>query len=142
MDIELRQTLRRNWIECIHHFASPKLQKLWVSGHPEILVTFTECMCQYFDDLNLSDGLKSAVYEGWLNQDEVQIVTKFHELADKYNPTIMSDQNVLDDPKWNDIVREAQKAWIALKKHLTDRAELDFMKELEQQFEVTNKIDS
>ena len=101
--------------------------------------TFTECMCQYFDDLNLSGGLQSAFHEGWLSQDEVHIVTKFHDLADKYHPTINSDQDVLDDPKWKDIVREAQKVWIVLKTHLTDKAELELMKELEQQFEVTNK---
>ena len=132
MDSETRTNLRRNWIENLYEFSSPGLQRVWVTGDAQIVVSFTECMCCWFDDLNLSAGLDTAMQEGWLSSDEAEIVAKFHRLANAYEPPPGGDADVLRDPRWAEVVRAAQEAWLGLWEVVTDTAEREWMEDLER----------
>ena len=134
MDSELRTNVRRHWIECLHEFASPEIQRFWVTGHAQIVVSFIECMCGYFDDLNLGAGLDAAMQEGWLSSDEVETVAEFHRLADAYEPPPGGDADVLRDPRWAEVVRAAQKAWLGLREVISDTAERERMEDLERRW--------
>jgi len=126
MDTELRTNLRRNLIDNLFEFASPAMQGLWVTGHPEIIVTFTETMCGWFDDLFGVGGLQGAVKAGWLTEQESQALRDFHEIAGAYKSP-GNDADVLGDANWDAVVRHAQKAWKALRGIVTDGAELQRM---------------
>lgn len=135
MESETRINVRRLWIGFIYEFSSPEMQRIWVTGHAKIVVSFTECMCGYFDDLNLGDGLDTAIQKGWLSEDEAETTAEFHHLAEVYEPPPGGgDANVLKDPRWAEVVRAAQKAWLGLRKLITDTAERELMEEQERKW--------
>lgn len=133
MDSESRVNLRLNFIGILYDFASPDRQRLWVTGHPDIIVTFTETMCGWFDDLFCVGGIDGAVRAGLLSAEEAAAVREFNDVADAYEqPPGTNEADVLRDPRWAEVVQQAQRAWQALRQTPPGRAELQQMDELEQ----------
>jgi hypothetical protein len=130
MDPASRASLRRAWLECIHEFSSTEKQRRWLGDDPQHVASFTECMCFYFDDLNLGEGLDAAIDAGWISQAEAHAVAEFHEAADRYQEP-GDDSAVLADPGWSLVVTEARRAWLSLRNCLTDEAELKLWHDLE-----------
>lgn len=132
MDPNLRANLRHLFIGALYDFASPNMQRLWVEGHPDIIKTFDETMCGWFDDLLHGGGPEAAARNGWLSQQEAEVVQRFHEIADAYEPPPnRNDADVLRDPRWSEVARHAQDAWHALRRTLIEPDELQQMEDLE-----------
>ena len=130
MDPASRASLRRSWLLSVHEFSSPEMQRRWLDADPRHVASFAECMCSYFDDLNLGDGLSAAIDAGWISRAEASAVADFHAVADTYDSP-GEDHAVLTDPKWALVVAEARRAWLALRHCLTDDAELKLWRDLE-----------
>ena len=130
MDPATRINVRRAWLDCLHEFSCVERQRRWLGGDPDHAASFIECLCSYFDDLNLGEGLDVAVEEGWLLRQEADAVAEFHRLADEYEAP-GEDSAVLADPAWSLVVIEARRAWLAVREHLTDVAENKLWRELE-----------
>lgn len=132
MNPELRTNLRRNVIEALFNFASPDVQRLWVTGHPTVVIDFTETICGWFDDIFGVVGIWDAVESGWLSEEEAEAIEEFNDVAGTYTePPSRLDADVLRDPRWSEVVRHGQTAWRALQRAITDPTELQLMDELE-----------
>ena len=136
--------MRSRWLEGLYHFASPSLQSLWVTGHDEVLVTFTECMEVYLTDFRLINGCELAISEGWMSEAEAAIAQNFHHLVRNYKSPYERagpirrifmqdrDSDVLADPHWAEVVRAAQQVWLRLKVDITDSADRKQMEDNER----------
>jgi hypothetical protein len=132
IDPETRRLVRANWIECLHEFAAPSVQRWWIDGAPTgHMFSFVELMCGYFDDLNLSAGLEAAVRSGWMTAAEAQASREFHQLATCYREPPGEPHSVLADPAWDDVVEAARRAWFAIREVTQDPETLVAMQSLE-----------
>ena len=135
LDPETRRNVRANWIDCLYHFASPRLQQLWVTGtDPATVVSFAECMCCYFDDIDMKQGLEPALKRDLLTAEEVQAVADFHSAAASYEAPSDNDSDVLNDPAWDRVVIAAQHAWNRLRAIISDESELARMARSERRW--------
>ena len=138
---------RRRWLNGLYEFASPGLQNLWVTGHEEVLVDFTELREVYFGPRSgYLNGCELAISEGWMSEKEAEIVEDFHKLARNYVPPnervgpirrlFMQDidREVLADPQWQEVVRAAQRAWLRLKVVITDPVGVSQMEEQDRRW--------
>ena len=133
---ELWPTWRLSWLESIFEFASANMQeKLWKGDAVGVQSSFDECICGYFDDLDLGKGYEAFVRDGMVSRQEADILLKFHDLADHYEPpNQVSDSAVFSDPQWAKVTAEAQRAWLSLKAVITSEKELARMGQLEAQW--------
>ena len=127
---DTRHNLRHLWIKCMFEFASPVLQRKWKAGDLHIIVTFDDCMGDYFETANLGEGLEWAVQSRLFAPSEVEIIADFHGLAEAYNEP--SNGDVVRDPNWSKIVDAAQKAWSSLRAVIEAPSEQKLMDELEE----------
>jgi hypothetical protein len=95
-----------------------------------------ECISRYFDDLNLRDGYEYALRSGLVNESESEIVSDFHELADRYYLGKSSAEDTLREPAWMAVVAEARRAWAILKADITNADEIAMMRELERDWGI------
>lgn len=119
LDDVTRRNLRETWLSILHGFCAPRLQQLWVAPIEGVVVSFEECMCGWFDDLSLGDGLAAAVADGWMSQAEADACAEFHAAADAYRAP-GDDARVLADPVWANVVEQARKAWMRLRELVAD----------------------
>jgi hypothetical protein len=138
MEPIVRKNLRKGLIYCLHEFSSKELQSYWVTpANNGLVVSFSECMCTYFDDLGLEEGLEKAVTEGWLSKKETEILSIFHSSAELYNPKDDYDhENILNDKAWIEVRNKAAKAWYKFKETLSDKNELELMNKLENELKI------
>ena len=124
---ELRRNWRQNWLNSIQEHADVGEQhRRWLDvTEPSPHFQYWEYYGCYFDDLCLGDlGYRWALDEGLVNAQEVEAVTKFHALAEAYDPAYGNDANaVLADPKWLAITAAAQDARAALLNFIQDPQE-------------------
>jgi hypothetical protein len=127
-NLELRRNWRTNWLSSIQEFADDETQRrLWLdAGNTNPHFSFVEYVSSYFDDLGLSDGgYEWAMCEGLVSDAEVRAVADFHANAAAYAPVDCYDhQAILVDPKWAEVVAEAQRAQSALSGLIADPHEL------------------
>ena len=148
---ELRANWRRDWLFCIYEFASIKLQRMsWIKGpsanwpnNKQWCSHFSECYCTYFDDLVLNNeqgGYAACVKEGLVSQEEANLATKFHEMADNYTEPSDEHEDILSDPKWHKVTNSASQLWHNLKEVFTSEYDMNTVKELETTYgEITNE---
>ena len=104
---------RERWLGCINELTSLDLQKKsWLDKtHTNPHWSFVEFMCSYFDDLSIDDNYKYQIDNGWLTDQELEIIKDWHEALDKYNAPKNDDYDheaILKDPKWLDILQSGQ----------------------------------
>jgi len=101
---------RERWLGCINELTSLDLQKKsWLDKtHSNPHWSFVEFMCSYFDDLGIGDNYKYPIDNGWLTDQEFEIIKDWHEALDKYNSPKNDNYDhkaILTDPKWLDILQ-------------------------------------
>lgn len=137
MNQAVRKTARRNLIECLYEFASEEIQYYWVHYHEDICVSYIECMCTYFDDLGLKEGLDKAVERNLISKAEASALHEFHAIAELYVPADENDNaQILNDKQWKLVVIKAQKAWKAFKKLIINEEEVQLISDLESKFNL------
>lgn len=71
--------------------------------------SFTELYCCYFDDLGFWRGGEALVQEGYLSAEELAAVLPLHVSAERYQiGCSLTDNAIIDDPEWADVVECAQ----------------------------------
>lgn len=74
---------------------------------------FVECMCCYFDDLDLADGYGRVLERGLVSEQEVALICDFHALANAYQVPDGDDythEAILADSGWHAMVAAARQA--------------------------------
>jgi hypothetical protein len=136
---------RRNWLLTIFKFAHLEFQEnVWVkSKYPNVVGTFTEDVCQYFDDVSLDDNYQFFVTDGSITQEEINSICDFHIALDTYVANTNDPQNVkakytneeiLKDPDWHEVVKLGNDSWSKLKKIIKDPSEIEYMNNLESEY--------
>jgi hypothetical protein len=97
-----------------------------------LIGSFSECMCNYFDDSALNEGYLPIIKEKILTEKKFAIVSSFHVLVDQYHSKDKTDTEIIFDNNWKDLTNEADKAWYKLKEVITDTNEIAYMAELEK----------
>lgn len=137
IDAELRHNIRERWIYSLSEFAHLEYQRLlWIEArYSDIIGDATEAICGYFEDLELYKGYESFVKEGFVTQEEADIVSEFHELLNSYvsrpEKNSLSDKNMLRDIEWINLTKLAKESWEKLKVILTDEREIEYVISLE-----------
>ena len=137
MDAELRHNIRKRWIYSLFEFAHLEYQsRLWIEAqYSDIIGDATEAICGYFDDLDLNNGYESFVKEGFVTQEEAEIVSEFHDLLNIYvsrpEKNSLSDKNMLRDIEWINLTKLAKVNWEKLKVIITDKREMEYILSLE-----------
>lgn len=147
MNSDVRANIRLRWLDSIYELSHIEFQKnLWVEAkYPEIVGSFTEAICTYFNDLGLDNGYQSKdnllIYE----TTEAKYISVFHTELTSYlskpEKQCLSDSKVLIDPDWQQIVKIGIDTWNKLKKHLSDTNELKLVNELELKYDAKNNFD-
>jgi hypothetical protein len=146
-ETELRKTWRHNWLHSIFEYANPALQrKSWIEGPradwPEGRMwqsSPVECMCSYFDDLDLKSGYADLVRDGWVSVEEARLAAAFHRLADGY-PLAGRGRNILNDPEWAKVVRHANVLWHSLNAIMHAPEDAATINDLENTYGPVEKI--
>ena len=74
-----KQNIRENWLYFLIEFSSVERQKLlWYGNKKNLISSFTELMCGYFDDVLGSDSYDEIIKEGFITIDEYKIIEPFH----------------------------------------------------------------
>lgn len=127
-DKEIRRNWRQEWLGCVAEFSDFDTQKrMWLdveNTNPHW--SFVEYMCSYFDDLGLQVvDYQGRIDAGFVTEEEVAAINEFHQIADGYqSPTDDYDHRaILDDPKWHEVVKAAQKAKQQLLALISDNKE-------------------
>ena len=140
VDKELLKNVRENWLNSIFEFGHVDFQKkVWLEAAYKTYVSdYTESICQYFDDLDLSSGFDKFVNHGFATQSEYEILKRFDAELRKYTERTekrnLTDKQILLDPEWIEITNLAKTAWHKLKTVIENPNEIAFMHSLETQF--------
>ena len=140
MHDETKRSIRNRWIESIFELAHYEFQnRLWIEADYENSVgDFTECVCSYFDDLNLDDGYFEFIENGIISESEFEIVSELHSEFDKYventKETDLSDKDVLKDMEWVAVTNLGLKTWNRLKENMKSTSDKEKMVELEKYY--------
>ena len=128
-EAELRQRWRINWLTSIAEFSDFELQqKSWFGGseYNSPYWSFVEWMCRYFDDFGMSAGTESFISEGFMNEQEAEIIRDFHVAAAAYKAPKNDDYDhkaILADPAWRHVVALADTARTRLMDVIKDPSE-------------------
>jgi len=135
-DRELIKNIRKLWLYSIFELSHLEFQqKAWVEvSMPNVVSSFTEVACCYYDDLDLGSGYKNFILEGFISDEEFEMVSAAHNLFSDYisrtEKKSLSDAKVLLDPDWHRVVEAMFSAWQALK-DLVNEDEQGYMDEIE-----------
>lgn len=142
IETELRHSIRIRWIHSLFEFAHIEYQRrLWIEAYySDFIGDSTEAINGYFDDLDLNNGYESFVKEGFVTQEEAEIVSGFHELLNSYvsrpEKISLSDKNILRDTEWINLTKLAKENWEKLKVIITKKRELEYIISLENRIEI------
>ncbi|TGM74392.1 hypothetical protein EHR01_10550 [Leptospira mtsangambouensis] len=134
---------RERWLAMISYFACYKIQKkMWLdvkNTNPHW--SFVELMCCYFDDLGLREDdicLNELLLENYITRKELDAVKKLHQEAALYFPPNSDEynhQNILNDPKWTEIINLANDTKSNLKNLIKNNLELEKLDHYEMLYE-------
>lgn len=120
MNIEQNKNIRERWICSLFELANFEYQKrLWNAEIENEVGDFTECVCKYFDDLDLDNGYASFVSEGIISENDANIVAEMHSQFRNYTERPkkrnLTAKNVLKDIEWKNFTQLALSTWKRLK---------------------------
>jgi hypothetical protein len=124
---ERRPMWRVQWLSTIHEFSDQETQRRhWLNlGDGSEMSSFDELYCVYFDDLGFWRGAAVLVEEGYLSAGEAAAVEPLHAAAERYSRAGQSDEEIIADPKWAEVVAAAKCARAALLVLLSSPNELE-----------------
>ncbi|PKG42577.1 hypothetical protein [Psychroflexus sp. MES1-P1E] len=129
---------RNRWLSCINELTSLNLQRQsWFdkrNSNPHW--SFVEFMCSYFDDLGIDNNYEYQLKQGWITRTELDTVSTWHQLLDKYDSSKKDDYDVeaiLSDKNWLVIIEEGEKAKNELSKIISDEEKLILLEEIDYQ---------
>jgi hypothetical protein len=127
---------RDRWLSCIDELTSFELQrKSWVDkSNTNPHWSFVEFMCSYFDDLGIDGNYEYQLKQGWITRTELDSISAWHQLLDKYNSPKNDDYDVeaiLADKKWLMIIEEGEKAKNELSKYISDEEKRILFEEID-----------
>jgi hypothetical protein len=133
---EQRKNWRLRWLNMLFGFSHLEyLKGLWLEHrYSNELGFFSEDICKYFDDLSIGDNYNRQTIDGYITNQELEIISSFHTSINNYEDKCKSDSEILEDPQWLSIVDEGSKAWSDLKKVIRDSEEIEYMGELEKRY--------
>lgn len=133
-----KELWRNRWLSCINELTSLNLQRQsWVdkrNSNPHW--SFVEFMSSYFDDLGIDNNYEYQLKQGWITRTEVDTVSTWHQLLDKYVSPKKDDYDVeaiLSDKNWLVIIEEGEKAKNELSKIISDEEKLILLEEIDYQ---------
>lgn len=138
MDNEARHIIRERWINSLFELAHPEFQiRLWTQADYENSIgDFSECVCKYFDDLNLDEGYSYFISNEVITETEYEFVNELHHKFNKYvnisNEEDLSDIEVISDPRWTEITNMALVCWRNIKTKTASASEKERMIEQEK----------
>ncbi|MGV8947697.1 MAG: hypothetical protein ACOH1N_14815 [Lutibacter sp.] len=144
MNNEIRRNIRDRWIESLFEIAHSEYQhKLWIkTDYKNAVGDYNECVCGYFDDLDLENGYSYFIANGIITDSEFKIVSDLHSEFKKYTENTekqnLSDKNVLKDVEWINITNIGLKAWNKLKNKTESKRDKELMTELENKYLTKN----
>ena len=144
MNDEIRRNIKERWIQSIFELAHHEYQnRLWIKADYENSVgDFSECVCTYFDDLDLENGYSAFITDGIITESEFKIVSELHAEFRKYTERIekmkLSDKNILKDVEWINITSLGLKTWNELKKNTELTRDKELMIKLENKYLTKN----
>ena len=114
-----KEIWRKQWLLAISELTNYDLQrKTWLdltNFNPHF--SFAEFMCYYFDDLLADITFTDYIQMGWISPTEYDILKEWHDKLAAYQSPNNQDSNneaVLNDPKWQAIVKEGETARLNL----------------------------
>jgi len=137
MKIEQINSIRARWINSLFELAHREYQiRLWIEDDYENAIgSYSECLCKYFDDLDLVNGYEDFLSEGIISKLESDIVLELHSEFSSYSNRIdkknLSDNKILMDPEWMMITKLALQTWNKLKEIIQSEKEKKLMVEIE-----------
>ncbi len=144
MNAEIKRNIRDRWIESLFELAHSEFQnRLWIKANYKNLVgDYNECVCGYFDDLDLDNGYSDFIENGVITESEFKIVSELHSEFKKYTERTekqnLTDKNVLKDQEWIKITNIGLKAWNELKRKTESKRDKELMTELENKYLIKN----
>jgi hypothetical protein len=106
-------SMKKKYLENIHRdlleMSDVELQKrYWNNADSNHVSSYTELMCRLFDDDCFDDFINEIKREESTNLHEVDQILKLHEKLNSYDEAGKSDQDILSDPKWHEIIELAR----------------------------------
>jgi len=120
MTTELNKNIRERWVQSLFELSHFEYQKrLWNAQLEDQVGDFTECVCKYFDDLDLNDGYENFILKGIISKSDANIVAEmhneFHSYIERPDKKNLSGDKVLKDLEWKNFTELASKTWNRLK---------------------------
>ena len=140
MNSEIKRNIRDRWISSLFEIAHLEFQnRLWINtDYKNSIGDYSECVCSYFDDLDLENGYSDFIKNGVISESEYIFVTELHaefrkyiERTEKWN---LSDKDILNDVDWVNITNIGLKTWHELKKETESIRDKELMTELENKY--------
>jgi hypothetical protein len=102
MDIKYIENIYEDLLE----LSDIKIQKqYWNNKNPGHVSSYTELMCRLFDDDCFDDFVGLLKKNAGCFQDQVKQIVDLHEKLNLYNEKGKTDNNILSDTKWWEIVK-------------------------------------
>ncbi|WP_343704734.1 hypothetical protein [Chitinophaga sp.] len=85
-------------------------RKLWLNENNDtgLISSYTELMCTLFDDYQFDDFVDKISFELKLSNTLIWELKKLRESLNNYDAKD-TDEEIINDPKWGEIVGQAQK---------------------------------
>lgn len=97
-------------LECLRHLADLDFQwRVWVRGEGPELSSFTELVCQLFDDTTLGDELESGAARDTFGEAAHAKLVHLHDLIHQM-PAGRDAASLLRHRRWQDVVEVAAEA--------------------------------
>ena len=140
MNAEIKRNIRDRWLSSLFEIAHSEFQnRLWINANYKNSVgDYNECVCGYFDDLDLENGYSDFITNRIISEPEYKIVKELHFEFSKYTERTekrnLSDKNILKDVKWINVTNIGLKTWTELKKKAESIRDKQLMIELENKY--------
>lgn len=132
MNKKIKKNIRSNWFYSLIEFSSIEIQrKLWFPNEDNLISSYVELMCSYFDDTLTEDHYFVVIDAGYITEDEYKIVKPFHETLLEYKKPSENLNDILRDPKWIKISQLANKCFTELKENILSKEDLDTIEDIE-----------
>jgi len=79
-------------------------KRLWLNKDKNHVSSYTELVCRLFDDDCFDDFIEVLEGVKGLNMQDISEVFVLHEKLNSYDESGMSDEDILSDPEWLEIV--------------------------------------
>lgn len=144
MNAQIKRNIRVRWIESLFEIAHTEFQnRLWIKAdYKNSAGDYNECVCGYFENLDLENGYSDFIANGIISESEFLIVSelysefrKFTERTEKRN---LSDKNILKDLEWTNITNIGLKTWTEIKKKTESIRDKELITELENKYLTKN----